>query len=87
MTARTKKVVINISALVTAIAGAIAWVAPRGAQIVDARYVHTDSFALLRQRDSLTQLAEFRELHAEVKEIHRIVAGLDTAFHQRRRAP
>lgn len=78
MTPRAKKVAINVSALLTAIAGAIAWVAPRGAKIVDERYVHSDSMRLWRLRDSLTY-------SAEIKDIHRLLFHLDSDVHNPRR--
>jgi hypothetical protein len=78
MTARTRKVVINLSALVTAIAGAVAWAAPHAGKIVDERYVHADSFRLVRLRDSLTY-------QSEIRDIHRLLFHLDSDVHSPRR--
>lgn len=77
MTARTKKIAINLTALVSAIIAVTAWGAPRVGAFVDARYVHADTFALLRLRDSLN----YRQ---DIKDIHRILAGIDSALHAAR---
>lgn len=78
MTARTKQYVINITAVFGAVCGAIAYVAPRGAAMVDSRYVHAGTFALLRQRDSLNY-------RADIKDIHRILARIDSTLIEARR--
>jgi hypothetical protein len=72
MTARTKNVVINLTALIGAITTVTLWGAPRVGAFVDQRYVHADSFRLMRLRDSLTH-------QAEIRDIHRILGRLDSA--------
>lgn len=71
MTARTKKIAINLTALVSAIITVTAWGAPRVGAFVDARYVHADTYALFRLRDSLTY-------RADVTEIRRLLFHLDS---------
>lgn len=69
MTPRTKRVAINLSALIGAVIAVGGWAVKSGARAIDERYVHTDSFrvvqsgaALRHQRDSLSYDAQFARI-------------------------
>lgn len=80
MSPQAKKTIIPLSLIVSSIIALSAWALRSGAQIVDARYVHTDSFAIKSLRDSLNYRSDLRDIKAAL--VH-----LDSDFHNPRGKP
>lgn len=75
---RTRKVVLNASALVGALLAVAGWALRSSARVLDERYVHVDSFAAYQagvaqqhQRDSLIQDARSTRQEQMLGELYR----------------
>lgn len=59
-----KKALINVGAIIGALLTVGGWAVRSSAMVVDARYVHADTFALKSIRDSLNYRNDVREIRA-----------------------
>lgn len=66
MTPRTKKLAINVGAIISALLAGTAWAAKNGAAFVDARYVHQVPYEKARILDSLNYRQDVRDIRAVV---------------------
>lgn len=73
---RTRKVLLNVSAMIGALLAVSGWAVRKGASAIDDRYVHADAFTVYQQSqaqqhqlDSLTMIGRFEHDSAFMQRI------------------
>lgn len=87
MTPKNKRVAINVTAIISAAVVVGGWAvhsAPTAVRAIDSRYVHSTDFKAFQQGEHETRLADSLNHEAEVKDIYRMLSGLDSSDRCRR---
>lgn len=84
MTPQTKKRVLNVGAIVSATLTIGGMAVKSSAQALDGRYVHTDTFAVFQAGEAQWRLRDSLTLAAEMRDMRRMLSGLDSSDRCRR---
>lgn len=87
---KTRKIAVNVTAIIAAAIAVGGWAihsTPAVVHAIDARYVHTTDFRIFQQGEHETRVADSLNHETEVRDIRRMLSGLDSSDRCRRSQP